>query len=233
MNPLPFHSRFQDADWYPLDVSVLVIGCGGIGSWTALAISRILSQRDFLVIFDDDIVESSNIGGQFFGNENVGEPKVNALYSQCRRLGSVAYIDPYSENYGGEESITNSITIVGTDNMESRKEAYNLWKTEYGNNKNAIFIDGRLTINMLQVIAIRGQDTERQKEYEETFLFENEDAADELCNLKQTTYLAMMIGGQIANTLVNHIAFTRTGKKQYKVPFFYQYLSEPMKVSVR
>ena len=60
-----------------LGASVVVLGCGGLGSWTAAALACAGIGR--LVLVDDDAVELSNLNRQIlFKRDDIGRPKVDA-----------------------------------------------------------------------------------------------------------------------------------------------------------
>ena len=71
--------RFIDAEWAQ-DITfqdVILGGIGGIGSWLALLLSRVNVRS--LLIFEDDIVNFHNIGGQLYGIDDVGKSKYDSL----------------------------------------------------------------------------------------------------------------------------------------------------------
>ena len=69
-------SRF--ADYKTPRASVLLVGAGTIGSYTALA----LTKAGFsLCIYDPDKVEAGNVGVQLYGVGHLKKAKTDALYS--------------------------------------------------------------------------------------------------------------------------------------------------------
>lgn len=139
-------SRFSGASWYNKIRTkiILLAGLGGIGSYVAFLLSRMHPFK--IIMYDDDIVESTNMSGQLYCMENIGEYKVNAIYNTMKK---------YSNFYGANalrERITDGtpardIMICGFDNMEARKAFYRVWKAHvrYSNNEDeCLFIDGRI-----------------------------------------------------------------------------------------
>jgi tRNA A37 threonylcarbamoyladenosine dehydratase len=135
-------SRFKEAPWFrtePLDI--IIGGCGGIGSWTSLLLSR---QAHNLYLFDDDRVENLNLGNQLFRHSDVGENKTQAVTNVIRDLSGQDNIEQY-ELYTSE-SISGPIMISCFDNMKARKVMFDNWVNYVKTNPedNCIFIDGRL-----------------------------------------------------------------------------------------
>ena len=222
-------SRFTGVDW-AMGVSekhVLIAGAGGIGSWTALLVARLGVKR--LTLVDGDTVERHNLSGQFFGTENIGIPKVSAVAEQIRR---------YSNNVGIETkycmidknfplSGIPEVTICGFDNMVARKLMFELWKKKIAGlhaneRKNYIFIDGRLSIDTLQIFAFRGSDTYYINWYERQFLFSDDEADATQCSAKQTSFMANMIASFICNIFVGFVY----NKLPSGVPFMTEYNSD-------
>ncbi|KKK73235.1 hypothetical protein LCGC14_2895880, partial [marine sediment metagenome] len=69
-----------------LDIPIAVVGAGGIGSWTTLALTR-MGCNDITVI-DFDKVEAHNVGSQIFTEDDIGKTKVEALADKISSLGS-------------------------------------------------------------------------------------------------------------------------------------------------
>jgi hypothetical protein len=71
------YSRQKDIGLYKYD-RVLVAGCGGVGSWTALFVALSGIARE-LILVDGDVVELSNLNRTPFKYEHVGKNKAHAL----------------------------------------------------------------------------------------------------------------------------------------------------------
>jgi len=64
--------------------SVGIAGAGGIGSNVACLLARAGTGR--LIVVDHDVVEMSNLNRQFFFQDQVGRPKVDALRENLLRI---------------------------------------------------------------------------------------------------------------------------------------------------
>ena len=78
-------TTFRGLPWFEMtnDMYCTIGGAGGIGSWLALFLSRAGIRP---TIYDFDYVERRNMGGQFYSQEDIGRPKVQALASNIRNF---------------------------------------------------------------------------------------------------------------------------------------------------
>ena len=64
------------------------------------------------------------------------------------------------------------------------------------------------------------EDTDRQKEYEEKWLFDQNDSESDVCSYKQTYFCATMMSGVITSLIVNYAQNLILGEDIWPVPFF-------------
>lgn len=219
-------SRFSGAEWFSKiqEQKVLIAGIGGIGSNLAFQIARM--APDTLILYDNDNVESVNMSGQLFGIGDVGRSKVDAMveminsYTTARTVWGIS--DLYTEN-----TDPCNVMMCGFDNMEARKTFFNSWikhvNKESTDKSKCLFLDGRLSMDTLQVLCLTGDDDINIKRYQEKFLFSDEEAEETICSMKQTTYLACMIGSIMTNIFTNWVAQSLNPNTLYDVPFFIEY----------
>lgn len=220
-------SRFSGAEWFDEVHSqrIILAGLGGIGSWTAFLLARLVPAN--LTIYDNDRVEVSNMSGQMYGYNNIGEYKAAAMSNIIQNNTSITSLYSRSTMFD-EDCDAGPIMICGFDNMDARKTYFEVW-SRYVNNiaetfrKECLYIDGRLSIDTLQVFCIRGDDEYNMKRYKEEFLFDSSEADGTICSLKQTSYLASMIGSIITNLFVNFTANLTEPVIPYDMPFFTEY----------
>jgi hypothetical protein len=224
-------SRFSGAEWYNViqSSSIIIAGCGGIGSNAALQLARLHPHAIWL--YDDDRVERGNMSGQMFESRHVGRPKVDAVYEVLHDFTNCPIVRCIRKKWDADSS-GNSIMIGGFDNMSARRTFFESWKNymfETGcDKKECLFIDGRLNIDTLQVFCIQGNDERNIERYENEFLFSDAEAEETVCSLKQTTYMACMIGAVITNLFVNFMASTLDPVIPYDLPFFTEYNAQFM-----
>jgi hypothetical protein len=220
-------SRFSGAEWFDEVHSqrIILAGLGGIGSWTAFLLARLVPAN--LTMYDDDRVEVSNMSGQMYGYNNIGEYKSAAMSSIIQNNTSITSLYSRTTRFA-EYCDPGPIMICGFDNMDARKTYFEVW-SRYVNSiagtyrKECLYIDGRLSIDTLQVFCIRGDDEYNMKRYKEEFLFDSSEADGTICSLKQTSYLASMIGSIITNLFVNFTANLTEPVIPYDMPFFTEY----------
>lgn len=213
--------RFKSASWFDQVKDVLVGGCGGIGSWFTFFATR----AGFSVyVFDNDVIETHNLGGQLFTTNDIGTSKTKAVQNICN-LYSDNRITIINELYT-EKSDANPIMIGAFDNMEARKVFYNNWKKQVLKADSSmkfqyLLIDGRLEAETWQIYCVTPETMEL---YEEEGLFdESEVKTKALCTLKQTSHMAAMIGSVMLGFLTNYLSNIKLGMKIRKVPFFTEF----------
>ena len=225
-------SRFSGTEWYEeiKKQRIILAGCGGIGSWTALQLARMTPASIFL--YDDDVVEMANMSGQLYSNEDVGIAKVDAIAMTIGKFTTAQNIYALNQRFTPDTE-AGDVMICGFDNMTARKIFYESWvarveKKSEEDKKKCLFIDGRLSIDTLQVLCIRGDDMFNIIKYGREYLFLDEEAEHTVCSMKQTTYLACMISSFIVNLFTNHCANLLNPIIPYDLPFFTEYDSQNM-----
>ena len=73
--------------------TVGIAGAGGLGSAVAVALAR--SGVGKLILADFDVVEPSNLNRQQFFVDQIGQPKVEALTANLRRINPYVNVEPH------------------------------------------------------------------------------------------------------------------------------------------
>jgi hypothetical protein len=212
------NAAFKDADWYgKCNRLISIAGAGGTGSWLALFLAR---NNFEILIYDDQKVERRNMSGQFYKGMDEGSFKITSLHDNI-----VHFADKYINTSGLKLTESNFIAsnyfFSCVDNMEARKNIFDNWKRRYKDVKDAIFIDLRLELELLQVYAVT---SDRIEDYEKTLSFEG-DKEEAICSLKQTTHNAAMIAAIATNMFLNFLVNISTGSTVRQVSFFTEYFS--------
>lgn len=223
--------RFSSADWFEKirNQDVILAGLGGIGSWCALLLSRL--DIRYLTLFDDDVVDSVNLAGQFYKKSQIKQLKASVISAAVREYSNYYNCNVYKNKFNSSSSAS-EIMICGFDNMEARKIFYRRWSVyldQYPSKaKESLFIDGRLSADTFQVLCIKGDDTYNRKRYEEKFLFDDSEADETICSFKQTSFMANMIASYMVNLFVNFISNLSNPDIEKSIPFFTEFDSNTL-----
>lgn len=224
-------SRFSDAEWFNKikEQTVTIGGIGGIGSWTALLLSR--TNVGQIVLYDNDVVEEVNLAGQFHSYRNIGNSKVasigNSIMEYSRFYGIRAINDTLNEF-----SQVSNICIGGFDNMQARRNmfmAWNVYRNSFNNNEKCLLVDARLNAEEFQVFCMRGTDDYLIEKYNKEWLFSDSEAEQTRCSYKQTSYCANMVASVIVNLVVNFVANMCNPLIDRELPFMTVYDASLMK----
>ncbi|MHA1368186.1 MAG: ThiF family adenylyltransferase [Promethearchaeota archaeon] len=105
------------------DVSVMMIGCGSVGSIICTMLAKMGVGK--FVLFDDDVIEEHNLPNQFFFRDEVDLPKVDALENRIKqvspgRVEVIKYNELFGKNHVNEFKECDFV-VLGVDSMTSRK----------------------------------------------------------------------------------------------------------------
>lgn len=211
------YDRFKDAPWFPQrDELVMIGGAGGIGSWLAFFLTKAGFKP---TVYDFDVIEEHNIGGQLFRPSDIGSLKVNALFSIIKEFCGDE-INTISSRIN-EDSPTHYFMFSAFDNMKARKDLFEVWKRSIHNCPvTPIFIDGRLTMEQLQIFCVT---PDNMKNYEDNHLFDDSEVEDAPCTMKQTSHSAGMIATHMVGLFTNHITNIYEREILREIPFYYEF----------
>lgn len=226
------NSRFSGAEWFNeiQKKNIIIAGIGGIGSNLAFQVARMHPNN--IHLYDDDDVERVNMSGQLYSYTDVGKAKVDAVADMIMRYTNEQHIYAHKKKFLTGES-TSDIMMCGFDNMKARKDFFNAWANHVYSlpedyRKKCLYLDGRLSIDTLQVFCITGDDDVSKARYWDDYLFSDEEADETICSMKQTTYLACMIGSFMTNLFTNFCANLLDPVIPYDLPFFTEYDAQNM-----
>jgi len=203
----PRSVRFSDASWYRPNMDVMIGGAGGIGSWLSLFLGR---QECNIYLYDDDVIDETNLGGQLYTSNHVGQLKADATSEVVRN-----FTGKEIETMGRYTPTSMSCPVVFAcfDNMASRKLMFEKWLKVP---KRQIFIDGGMLAENFQVIAVTADTIDR---YAEDELFDDSEIEEERCSMKATSHCGAMIASYMVAVFNNYVAnFIEKGNFR-EVPF--------------
>lgn len=225
-------SRFSGAEWYNeiQKAKVIIGGMGGISSHLVFNIARM--SPAIITMYDDDTVETANMSGQLYSRNDVGLSKVDAMLNMLQQYTTASSIYAVCEKFT-PNSEPGDIMLCGFDNMMARKIFFQVWKKHVESlpterRAKCLFMDGRLSLTVMQIFCITGDDEYSMQRYQEKYLFNDSEADETVCSMKQTTYLASMIGATMTNLFTNFIANTLEPLIPYTLPFLTEYDAQYM-----
>ena len=176
-----------------LHTPITVVGAGGIGSLTVMALTKV--GFDKILVIDPDTVEEHNLPNQFFRLQDIGKSKVAALAEIVKEFEGIDIdtIQALWDIKQGEEC--KGIVISAVDSMRARTQIYD----SIASNRDVIgFVDGRMGGNQLEVYTVRFSDRESKKMYRKT-LWSDGEAAQTRCTEKAVMYNVLTIASWITN----------------------------------
>ena len=197
------------------ELSVAIIGCGAIGSFTALTLTKMGIKK--FSLWDPDSVELHNLANQFFTRNNIGLSKVKAVEMECsRHAPEPVSIDTNEQKYEGQP-LDYDVIIALTDNIEGRALAF---KEATKNLASVFYIDGRMTAEMVRVFAFKPKNYEIQQKYFNDYI-DGVVNSDGPCTAKAIVYNVNMAASLIAS----HVKKFITGEN---IPFEFSFMFKDM-----
>jgi molybdopterin/thiamine biosynthesis adenylyltransferase len=176
------------------ELSVMIVGCGAVGSWTALVMGK-MGFRKFTLV-DYDMVEDVNVSVQAFGALAIGDSKVKALRDTLVRDveledGEVVLVE---DKFTGEVAKKVDVCVASMDNIKGRQEVWEAMRE-----KCKLFVDPRMGAQFLEVHAVEKGDERGVEEDKKVIYPKSEEFTEEPCSEKAIAYTAAMAGAQVAN----------------------------------
>ena len=185
--------RFQDIVSNMNEYTFHMLGCGAIGSSTAVQLAR--SGAGKFCLYDFDKVEEHNIGVSHYNFNDIDKYKVDALGDHILSINPNSNIYKYNEMFQDFYYDKNDIVILGFDSMKSRMDAVvNICKSRV---KPLYIIDGRMGAEHYQQYVIKSPTVNK---YSKVW-YPDHEGDPEPCTAKATSYCANMSGSFIVNSV--------------------------------
>lgn len=175
-------------DW---DKKILVVWAGWIGSDTVRCLTK--TWFNDVTVIDFDEVENHNIASQFYGESQLGMPKVEALKQNIKEFSWIE-IKTINGKYSPEHAKDMDIVIMAVDNMETRKQILETAKPRLK------MIDGRMKGEGFLLYTF---DPQFEKERYLKSWFTDEEADPEVCTEKSVCYNTSIIGWFVTKLCVD------------------------------
>ena len=175
-----------------LNIPIHIIGCGSVGSWTALTLAKIGATQ--LTLWDFDVVEEHNIPNQAFRPADIGRPKVEALGEIIEVMtGNAAR--PQKRRFDG--LVDQGMVVVAVDSMDGRIA---LWRALRDQPIDWL-IDSRMGAEVARILTVKVSSLARQRDYGRT-LYRSTDALQEPCTARSTAYCATGLASYLTAKVV-------------------------------
>lgn len=195
------HTRQQDR-FNPMEhpnASVTIIGAGGIGSPTAILLSKLGIANLTLVDFDE--VEAHNVPNQFYALHHVNESKVVALKAMCEAFG----VSDVKTVVGRGEEATDDlrgIVVTGLDSMDARKA---VWEKVKFNPEVELLVDARIGGQDINIYTFNPNDPDMVEYYENFALFDQSEAVEAPCTDRGIIDVSFQVASLITRTVRKYL----------------------------
>jgi len=186
------HSEIYDLS----KMGVTLIGAGGIGAITGIAIAKM--GISWIVIYDYDLVDDVNIPVQFHKYSDIGNSKAVSLAKSITEFTDLEAIHPIEERVDQETMLYGNVIISAVDSINARK---GIWKA-VNNSKAKFYLDARMSAQEFHLYCVDMSDDNAVTKYNEIIINETDDGiSDEPCTAKATTFTALFAAGHVCNAL--------------------------------
>lgn len=172
--------------------TVTMIGVGGIGAATSLALAKLGIPRMYL--YDGDVIEDVNIPTQLLKISDIGKSKVRSVATTLTEFSDE--ITGIGCPYRVEENtplLESTIIISSVDTITARKA---IWEAVAASNCRW-YLDARMGAEVFQLYTVDTADPGWYTDHLDTL--HEDDIPDEPCTAKATIYTAFMAAGHIAH----------------------------------
>jgi len=181
------------------DKSVTVIGAGGIGAATVIALAK--TGFETITVYDFDTVEEHNFPNQLLpmwvGDQDTMQwAKTTALFHLVHDLADIS-ITIKNEKY--VDQALDEIVIVAVDSLEARQA---IWKQAQDSMDTLFLIDGRMAITSMDIYCVDMMSEQSVAQYQESLAGEAEELP---CTARATMFNSMIIAGHIDGLLVAYL----------------------------
>lgn len=201
-------------DWFDpssSDAHVTMVGCGGIGSPTAMALAKLGIPK--ITLIDGDTVEKHNIPNQMFPLADIGRPKVDSLADVLAAY-SVSEVDPihgFVQSNGIQmvddglvSGRLRGVVVSGLDSMAARNE---VWKNVKYNVNVPLYVDARIGGENIVIYAVDPRKPDQCKRYEENALsFTDEEAVPLPCTRRSIIDVGFIVASMLTRVVRRHLA---------------------------
>ena len=179
-----------------LTFPVSIVGAGGIGSPTALALAKLGCER--IVVYDPDRVEPHNLPNQLYGPSDLGRYKVDALGDIIERLTGARLGRSANRVLVADFS---GVVILAVDTMSTRSA---IWSSSIRLRPQVeLLVDARMGGEVGRILAVNPTDPDDIAVYEAS-LHDDDTATADACLVQAVGYSTLAIAGLVASIIRKH-----------------------------
>ena len=194
------------------DVAVSIVGCGSVGSFTALALAKMGVK--ITNIYDSDTIEEHNLSNQFYPNDSIGLRKTDKLHNLLSNFSDSDIIEE-NQNINEHNLLTTKVVVSAVDSMAARKV---IWERVKASPAVRYYIDSRMGGKVFTVYTVEIGNVAQMGRYETQLFPENELTR---LNCTERTIIFNVLG--VASIICNAIVRKLEGKNQpFEITFDYE-----------
>ncbi|MCD6162971.1 MAG: ThiF family adenylyltransferase [candidate division Zixibacteria bacterium] len=172
------------------NLHVTIIGCGAVGSFTALSLCKMGVGQ--LTLIDPDEVNIENLPNQFFREDDIGEKKVAACMEILKDFNNQVDVEILPRPFI-KQKLESDIVISAVDSMTIRKR---IWKSVITHRTVKLLIDPRMAAQVIQVYSVKPGVPNGSKAYEAT-LIDDSETLEERCTARSIIYSVLPLAGLV------------------------------------
>jgi molybdopterin/thiamine biosynthesis adenylyltransferase len=184
---------------YPSNIAeatkVVLIGCGGIGSYTASILARMGIGEISLIDFDK--VEEINVATQDLPLSAIGQFKVDAVVDRITGINPDVYCTISTKAFKDQKITEGNVIIPAVDSIEVRQEVYKAF--EKLAMPGTLLIDPRMGAESFELWVVR-KGSEFEAEYKRS-LFDPTPRPELPCGAKAIAYTGAFAGSLTASAV--------------------------------
>jgi molybdopterin/thiamine biosynthesis adenylyltransferase len=185
------HSGIFNCD----NISVTIIGCGGIGASAAVCLAKM--GVTYLRLYDSDRVNDVNLSTQLYTTRSVGISKVEAVGDLIQQFTDDVVIDTNFTNVADPYQIADQIVISAVDSIQARKDIWRLLRKQ----KTQWYLDARMAAEEFHLYTMDLQNKDWSWYARMLEGQSDETTPTEPCTQKATMFTSFIAAGHIGNTV--------------------------------
>ena len=157
-----------------VDSRIHIVGCGSVGATIAENLVRLGLKN--IALWDMDIVSPHNLANQIFRQQDIGRPKVEALYDILFELNPEVKdgLKLYPEGWNGQR--LNGYVFLCVDNIELRRQ---IVEKHFDNPYIKAMLDFRTLLEAAQHYAADWSDRKMKEDFLNSMNFSHDEAKSE------------------------------------------------------